>query len=82
MPVPDPNDSTAVKGPLHCGISIRLMSARGQWHALPRRSISVRFTPVSGIDSRSQALPSRANSGREQVQQTAQLFDHLVVNGK
>jgi hypothetical protein len=38
-------------------------------HALPRRSISVRFTPVSGIDSRSQALPGRAKTGREQMQQ-------------
>jgi hypothetical protein len=38
------------------------MSLMGQLHALPRRSIAVRFTPVSGIDSRSQALPSRAKS--------------------
>ena len=30
---------------------------------LPRRSISVRFTPVSGIDWRSKALPGRANCG-------------------
>jgi hypothetical protein len=39
------------------------MSAWGQKHALPRRCIAVRFTPVSGIDSRSQGLPSRANCG-------------------
>jgi hypothetical protein len=45
---------------LRCGISNRLMTAGGQWHALPRCSIAVRFTPVSGIDSRSQALPGRA----------------------
>jgi hypothetical protein len=32
-------------------------------HTLPHRSIAVCFTPVSGIDSRSQALPSRAISG-------------------
>jgi ribonuclease Z len=32
-------------------------------HALPRRSIAVCFTPVSGIDSPSQVLPSRANTG-------------------
>src|ERR1700730_5741510 len=61
-PVPDPNDSTAVRGPLHCGISIRLTSAQGHLHALPRRSIAVRFTPVSGIESRSQGLPSRAKT--------------------
>jgi hypothetical protein len=48
-----------------------LRSELGQWHALPRRSIAVRFTPVSGIHSRSQGLPSRANSGREQMQQSA-----------
>jgi hypothetical protein len=41
----------------------------GQLFALPRCSIAVRFTPVSGIDSRSQALPSRAITGREQMQQ-------------
>jgi hypothetical protein len=45
------------------------MSASDHLHALPRRSISVRFTPVSGIESRSQALPSRAITGREQMQQ-------------
>jgi hypothetical protein len=45
------------------------MTAVGQWHALPRRSIAVRFTPVSGINSLSQALPGRAITGREQVQQ-------------
>src|SRR6202011_1538038 len=39
------------------------LTATGQKHALPRRSIAVCFTPVSGIDSRSQALPSRANCG-------------------
>src|ERR1700719_1222670 len=32
-----------------------------QLHPLPRRSIAVCFTPVSGIDSRSQALPGRAD---------------------
>jgi hypothetical protein len=41
--------------------SVSRMPASGQWHALPRRSIAVCFTPVSGIDSRSQALPSRAD---------------------
>src|ERR1700738_92871 len=54
------------------------MTEMGQWHALPRRSIAVRFTPVSGIDSRSQGLPGRAISGREQMQQIASSFDHLV----
>src|SRR3984893_768964 len=53
------------------------MSALGQLHALPRRSIAVCFTPVSGIDSRSQGLPSRANSRPEQVQQTANLLGGL-----
>src|ERR1700730_1189456 len=53
------------------------MSALGQLHALPRRSIAVCFTPVSGIDSRSQGLPSRANSRPEQVQQTACLLGGL-----
>jgi hypothetical protein len=38
-------------------------SGLGHLHALPRRSVAVRFTPVSGIDSRSQALPSRAKTG-------------------
>ena len=37
------------------------MSASDHLHALPRRSIAVCFTPVSGIDSRSQALPGRAD---------------------
>jgi hypothetical protein len=37
--------------------------------ALQRRSIAVRFTPVSGIDSRSQALPSRAITGLPAPQQ-------------
>jgi hypothetical protein len=55
---------------IRCG-SCPVMTASGQWHALPHRSISVRFTPVSGIDSRSQALPSRAITGPEQVQQIA-----------
>jgi hypothetical protein len=49
----------------------------GQLHTLPHRSIAVCFTPVSGIDSRNQAFPSRAMSRREQVQQK-NLFDHLV----
>jgi hypothetical protein len=43
------------------------MSLEGQLHALPRSSIAVRFTPVSGIDSRSQALPSRARSRHAMV---------------
>jgi hypothetical protein len=47
----------------------RTWSEMVQLHALPRRSIAVCFTPVSGIDSRSQALPGRANSRPEQVQQ-------------
>jgi hypothetical protein len=47
---------------LRCGTSAWLMTAWGQLHALPRRSIAVRFTPVSGIDSRSQALPGCAIS--------------------
>jgi hypothetical protein len=58
------------------------MTAWGQWHALPHRSIAVRFTPVSGINSRSQALPSRAKRRPEQVQQhwvqKLGLLDHLV----
>src|ERR1700730_5216094 len=48
-----------------------VMSGRGPLHALPRRSIADRFTPVSGIDSRSQALQSRANSRHMAVQQKA-----------
>jgi hypothetical protein len=40
----------------------------GQLHVLPRRSIAVRFTPVSGIDLRTQALPGRARTYREQLQ--------------
>jgi hypothetical protein len=47
----------------------RSTSAVGQLHALPHRSIAVRFTPVSGIDSRSQGLPSRAMSGPSAPQQ-------------
>jgi hypothetical protein len=43
-------------------------SAAGQLPALPRRSIAVCFTPVSGIDSRSQALPDRANSDHQHKQ--------------
>jgi hypothetical protein len=58
------------------------MTAWGHLHALPRRSIAVRFTSVSGIDSRSQGLPSRAITGREQMQQTnvrkRGLFDDLI----
>jgi hypothetical protein len=54
------------------------MSLMGHFAALPLCSIAVRFTPVSGIDSRSQVLPGRANSRPEQVQQSMQLFDHLV----
>src|SRR3984893_12500317 len=48
-----------------------LISATGHFAALPRCSIAVRFTPVSGIDSRSQALPSRATSGLP-------LFDYII----
>jgi hypothetical protein len=44
------------------------MTGLGQWQVLPRRNIDGRFTPVSGIDSRGQTLPSRANSGSEQSQ--------------
>src|ERR1700738_5315899 len=53
--------ATAQGSPLRCKILAELMTASGHLHALPRRIISVRFTPVSGIDSRSQALPGRAN---------------------
>jgi hypothetical protein len=35
------------------------MTALGQLHVLPRRSIAVCFTPVGGNGSRSQAFPSR-----------------------
>jgi hypothetical protein len=66
---------------LRVGLPHQPMSQLGQWHALPRRSIAVRFTPVSGIDSRSQGLPSRANSGCEQSQQK-KLLDHLVGGDK
>jgi hypothetical protein len=45
------------------------MTATGHLSPLPRRSIAVRFAPVSGIDSRSQALPSRATSGPSASQQ-------------
>ena len=40
-----------------------LLSELGQLPAFPPRSVAVRFTPVSGIDSRSQGFPSRAKSG-------------------
>jgi hypothetical protein len=40
--------------------------------------MAVCFTPLSGIVSRSQALPSRANNGTPALQQTASLFDHHV----
>src|ERR1700732_3811415 len=43
--------------------------SQGHLAALPLCSIAVRFTPVSGIDSRSQALPSRSITGREHTQQ-------------
>ena len=46
-------------------------------HALPRRSIVGCFTPLSGIDSRSQALPGRANCGLMH-RSKLRLFDHLV----
>jgi hypothetical protein len=56
-------DSTSQHGnrPPQCNISTRLMPAWGHFSPLPRRSIAVCFTPVSGIDSRSQALPGRAD---------------------
>jgi hypothetical protein len=38
------------------------MTGLGQNLRLPHRTIAVRFTPVSGIDSRSQALPGRART--------------------
>jgi hypothetical protein len=63
---------------MHRGKVFAPESEKGQLHALPRRSIAVCFTPVSGIDSRSQALPSRARSGCEQSQQGSPLFDHLI----
>jgi hypothetical protein len=47
---------------VRCGNPEPRMSAQDHLHALPRRSIAVRFIPVSGIDSRSQALPSRAKA--------------------
>src|ERR1700732_3958416 len=43
------------------------MSQMGRSHALPRHGIAVCFTPVSGIDSRNQALPSRARSGSQRL---------------
>ena len=62
------------------------MSESGQLFALPHRSIAVRFTPVSGIDSRSQALPSRATSGLMQCNKrcarVVRLFDHVVGAGE
>ena len=51
---------TGAGTPLHCGISVPSMSESGHFAALPQCSIAVCFTPVSGIDSRSQGLPSRA----------------------
>jgi hypothetical protein len=56
------------------------MTASGQLHALPRCSIAVRFTPVSGIDSRSQALPGRATTGREQMQQASGQGQSYSIN--
>jgi hypothetical protein len=66
---------------LQCDMSSAQSAASGHLHTLPRRSIAVCFTPVSGIDLRNQALPSRANTGPEQVQQTVRLFDDLVGAG-
>src|ERR1700724_2557937 len=42
-------------------LGVKFPGPTRQLHALPRRSIAVCFTPVSGIDSRSQALPGRAD---------------------
>jgi hypothetical protein len=44
-----------------CTIPAPLRSEMGQLHVLPRRSIAVRFAPISGSGSRSQALPGRAD---------------------
>jgi hypothetical protein len=46
-----------------------LLTALGQNLRLPHRTIGIRFTPDSGIDSRSQALPSRAITGLPAPQQ-------------
>jgi putative ABC transport system substrate-binding protein len=45
---------------------------------IPRCSIAVRFTPVSGIDSRSQALPGRANALGSRAQRNVQA---LIIAG-
>jgi hypothetical protein len=57
------------------------MTGVGHLHVLPRRSIAVRFTPVSGIDSRSQALPGRAKPRTRAPQQTASIRSpcHAIV---
>jgi hypothetical protein len=47
-------------------------------HVLPRRSVAVRFAPVRGSGSRSQAFLSRAKSRLMQCSKMASLFDHLV----
>src|SRR6202048_5267378 len=65
------------------------MSLVDQLHALPRRSIAVCFTPVSGIDSRSQALPGRAKSGYSvglpahcEVGREIHLIDYYEASGQ
>ena len=54
------------------------LSANSQWGSL----LGVRSTSVSGNNPGSQAFPGGANSGREQVQQTARLIDYLVGDGE
>jgi hypothetical protein len=44
--------------------------------------LEVRSTSISGIHLRTRALPGRAKTGREQMQQSRALFDKLVGGGK
>ena len=56
---------------LQCGISTALMSESGQKHALPRRTIAVRFTRMSRPRPDGLNATLCAKSGCEQSQQTA-----------
>jgi hypothetical protein len=65
------------RGSACCGAA---MSPSGQKTTLPRRSIAVRFTPISRRQQDPLNAMLCANSRPEQVQQPARpkLFDHLV----
>ena len=54
------------------------MSGLGQKQKGSNRAFHVRFSPDSGGRADTPDRPLGATTGREQAQQTAQLFDHLV----